>query len=481
MVRDVVIVGGGLAGLACAVALGDAGLRVTLIERERQLGGRARSWIDAASGDRIDLGPHVLHSEYRNMLAFLDRLGTRELVCWQPEKLITLAGGPRPALHPLVLRHRRLPPPFSLLADLVAGSGLSVRDLWSNNPPTWRAMQFDEADVAELDRVSAADYLRAAGVSEPMIEWFWAFAALAVMNVPLERCSTAALLRVHSQLIGHRRLHFGFPAVGLAELFAPQAAQAIVGSGGRIILGTEVVGINNGVILHDGVRIAADHVVAALPPQALQNLGIDVPSFEPSPYISCYLWFDRKLTAERFWAQLGGPKRLNTDFHDLSNIRRGWSGRPSLIASNIIYSHRAHAMSGAEILAATQREIAQFIPEAAAARVVHATINRIPMAIACPLPGTETKRLPANAIRGLWLAGDWTRTGLPSSMESAVRSGWLAAEEVLRAAGRPRQLALEPRPSEGLAGLVRRLSRRRRAAPGRAWRTPPTARPRPHP
>jgi 15-cis-phytoene desaturase len=382
----------------------------------------------------------------------------------------------------LVLRHRRLPPPFSLLPDLIAGSGLSARDLWSNNRPTWRAMRFDEADVAELDRVSAADYLRAAGVSERLLEWFWAFAALAVMNVPLERCSAAALLRMHSQLIGLRRLHFGFPAVGLSELFAPQAAQAVRSAGGQIVLGTQVMAIKpNEVILHHGVRIAAAHVVAALPPQALLELGIDAPSFEPSPYISCYLWFDRKLTSERFWAQLGGPKGLNTDFHDLSNIRRGWSGRPSLIASNIIYSHRAHAMSGAEIVAATRREIAEFIPQAAAARVVHATINRIPMAIACPLPGAETKRLPANGIRGLWLAGDWTRTGLPSSMESAVRSGWLAAEEVLRAAGRPRPLALAPRPTEGLAGLVRRLRRRWRAAPGRAWRTPPTARPRPHP
>lgn len=477
MVQDVVIVGGGLAGLACAVALGDAGLRVTLIERERSLGGRARSWIDAPSGDTIDLGPHVLHSEYRNMLAFLDRLGTRDLVCWQPERLITLATRPRPA----VLRHRRLPPPFSLLPDLVAASGLSLRDLWSNNRPTWRAMRFDEADVPELDRVSALDYLRAAGVTEPMIEWFWAFAALAVMNVPLERCSAAALLRVHSQLIGHRRLHFGFPAVGLSELFAPQAAQAVRNAGGQIVLGTQVMAIKpNEVILDHGVRIAAANVVAALPPQALQELGIDAPSFEPSPYISCYLWFDRKLTRERFWAQLGGPKRLSTDFHDLSNIRRGWSGRPSLIASNIIYSHRAHALSNAEIIAATKREIAEFIPEAAAARVVHAVVNRVPMAITCPVPGSETKRLRSDEISRLWLAGDSTRTELPSSMESAVRSAWLAAEEVLRAVGRPQQLALPKRPKDGLAGLVQRL-RRRREAPGRAWRTPPTARPRPHP
>jgi hypothetical protein len=448
MVQHVAIVGGGLAGLACGVALADAGLRVTLIERSRELGGRARSWADPVTGDTIDLGPHVVHSEYRNMLAFLERLGTRDLISWQPDKLITLADGERR----VVLRHRRLPPPLSLLPDLVGQSGLSLPDLWSNNRPTWRAMRFGEEDVPELDRWSALDYLRAAGVSEPMIEWFWRFVALSVLNVPLERCSAAALLRVHSKLIGHRRLHFGFPAVGLSELFAPQAKRIIEASGGRVLTGTEFI---------DGSTVDADHVIDTRPPARL----------EPSPYVSCYLWYDRKLTRERFWAQLGALNRLNTDFYDLSNIRRGWAKRPSVIASNIIYAHRAKAMSDAEIVAVTKREIAAFAGEG---NVVHAVVNRIPMVIPCPVPGSETERPAPSAS----IAGDWTRTGQPCSMESAVRSGWMAAEEVLRLAGRPRKLALEASPTGGLAGLVRRA---RRAARGRAWRTPPTARPRPHP
>ena len=457
MVQHVAIVGGGLAGLACAVALGDAGLRITLLERETSLGGRARSWTDTRTGDAIDLGPHIVHSEYRNMLAFLERLGTRALICWQPEKLMSFSSG-------MVLGHRRLPPPLSLLPDFVSGSRLPLRDLWSNNRVTWRALRFDEADVPRLDRISALDYLRAAGVSEPMIDCFWSFAALAVLNVPLERCSAAALLRVHSQLIGHRRLHFGFPAVGLSELFAPQATRAIERNGGRIALGAEVVQVENGVILRDGARLGADHVVMTVPPQHL----------EPSPYISSYLWFDRKLTRERFWAQLGAQQRLNTDFYDLSNIRRGWGARSSLIASNIIYCHRAHGMSDAQIIAATQREIAEYLPAAAHARVVHAVVNRIPMAIPCPLPGSECARPAPSAA----LAGDWTRTGLPCSMESAVRSGFMAAEEVLRAAGRPRTLALPVRPADGLAGWIQP---KRRAARAPAWRTPPTARPRPLP
>jgi uncharacterized protein with NAD-binding domain and iron-sulfur cluster len=451
MVRHVVIVGGGIAGLACGVALTDAGLRVTVVEREKRLGGRARSWTDPASGDDIDLGPHVLHSEYRNMLALLERLGTRDLVSWQPEKLLHFSNG-------VVLRHRRLPPPLSLLPDLAMQAGLSPRDLWSNNRPTWDAMRFHEADTPALDSISALDYLRDAGVTQAMIDWFWAFACLAVLNVPLERCSAAALLRVHSQLIGHRRIHFGFPAVALADLFAPQAAKLI----GRVLTGTEVIKTEPGaVVLQDGSRIAADRVINTVPPQ-----------IEASPYVSSYLWFDRKLTRERFWAQLGAETRLNTDFYDLSNIRRGWAARPSVIASNIIYSHRAHTLTNEEIVAATQREIATFLPEAARARVVHAVVNRIPMVIPCPLPGSESAR-PAPSVSR---AGDWTRTGLPCSMESAVCSGFMAAEEVLQTRG----IALPVRPADGLAGLVQKL-RSRSAARAPTGRTLPTARPSPRP
>src|SRR2546428_8813223 len=183
---DAVIVGGGLAGLACAVALAENGLRPVVFERASQLGGRARSWTHAPSGDVVDIGPHVVHSEYANFLALLERLG--------------------------------------------------LRDLWSNNTPTWRALKFGEEDVPELDRIAALDYLRAAGVSERMIDWFWRFAAMAVMNVPLEQCSSAAVLRVHAQLLGHRGLHFGFAALGLSELYAAQAERLIRAAGGDVLL-----------------------------------------------------------------------------------------------------------------------------------------------------------------------------------------------------------------------------------------------------
>src|SRR2546425_8555026 len=290
---DAVIVGGGLAGLACAVALAENGLRPVVFERASQLGGRARSWTHAPSGDVVDIGPHVVHSEYANFLALLERLGTRDRIGWQRDRFMTLATQP-----PTVLRHRRLPPPLSLLPDLVAGARLGLRDLLSNNAPTWRALKFGEEDVPELDRIAALDYLRAAGVSERMIDWFWRFAAMVVMNVPLEQCSSAALLRVHAQLIGHRGLHFGFAALGLSELYAAQAERLIRAAGGDVLLQANARSLDRSgelhrVTLEDGRRIAARYCVCALPPP---DLGAFCPglaettAFEPSPYISCYLW-----------------------------------------------------------------------------------------------------------------------------------------------------------------------------------------------
>lgn len=457
-----VVIGGGVAGLACAVALAENGLAVVVIEREARLGGRAASGVDATSGDTIDIGPHVVHSEYRNFLSLLERLGTAHLITWQPDPLITLATKPRP----FRLRHSLLPAPLTLSPGLLRAPGLSMRDHFSNARVTWRALRFGEEQVAALDAMSALDMLHACGVSTRMIDWFWRFAAMAILNVPLEVCSAAALLRVYSQFMGYGRLHFGFPAVGLAELYASGATRLIESAGGRVLLCAQAKAIERAadrhtVVLGDGARIAGRFCVCALPPREATELLPEVPgaAFEPIPYVSSYLWFDRKIAAERFWAHLWSPSRLNYDFYDLSNIREGWASRSSVIASNLIYSQRAHAMSDEEIVAATVREIAEFAPLAANASVRHAVVRRIPMAIACPKVGTEQKRPATRTWHArLFLAGDWVCTHWPSSMESAARSGFLAAEKILADLGRWRPIACSPSAHDGLAGLVRRCS-----------------------
>ncbi|HEY8554721.1 MAG TPA: FAD-dependent oxidoreductase [Burkholderiales bacterium] len=469
---DAVVIGGGIAGLACAVALTDAGLRVVVLERERIAGGRARSWRDAASGDVVDIGPHVLLSHYDNMLHLLERLGTRRQVVWHTHELITLFDR-----RPIVMRLHRLPAPLPLVPGLLATPTVSLRDKLSNARVTWLAMRMRTDDVRRLDAVDARTLLRSLGVTERFIEWFWASVAMTIENVPLERCSAGSLLRLYRHLIGHNAYRFGFPAVGLGELFAPPAVAAIGAGGGRVLCETEARriliehGRAAGVALAGGACLPARFCIAAVPPQDLRPLLPDAVAarepfarlgdFEPSPYISTYVWFDRKLGSERFWARVWSPTNLNYDFYDLSNIRPAWAERPSVLAANIVYSHRAAALDDDEIVRATVAEAAEFVPWAARAKIRHARVHRIAMARPCPLPGIERLRPSARTpLPGLYLAGDWLDTGLPMSMESAVRAAYVAAEEVLRDAGRPRKLA-RPLPAlDGITAFVSRWGRR---------------------
>jgi squalene-associated FAD-dependent desaturase len=450
--NEVTIIGGGLAGLSCAVALSDAGLRVTVLEAAPEPGGRARSWRHVASGDDVDIGPHVVHSGYANFLRLLVRLGTSSLIEWQPHKLITLAT----AHGPYPLRHSALPAPLSLMPDMITAPGLTVRDVASNVRVTRRALRFTEADVAELDVMPALELLQEDGVTQSMLDWFWRLASMAVMNVPVERCSAAALMRVHSQLIGRRDWCFGFPTVGLSALYTGQCVRVIEEAGGRVRTNAKVRATRHApgahvVITDDGEHVGANLVYAVPPPalHALQPRIADTRAFVPSPYKSVYLWLDRELTDERFWALSWKPTRLNYDFYELANIRPRVHGAKSLIASNIIWSHRADRLSDDDIVRATVAELAEFEPRACAARVLHADVHHIPMAIPCPLVGTESLRPETRTeIQGVYLAGDWVRTHLPCSMESAVKSGFMAAEAILGAHSQRTDIVSPPRPND---------------------------------
>lgn len=472
METDVIIVGGGLAGLACAAGLWDCGLRLTLLEASPWLGGRARSWVDAASGDELDLGPHVLTNEHRNMLALLRMLGTEREVVWHTDNFLVLAEQP-----PLVMKRYPLPAPLSLLPNLFTVHRLGLKDLASNTPVVLLAMRMNEADVARLDTESAARFLARMGVTPEFIAWFWRSAAMTFMNVPLESCSAGALLRVFKQLLGDNGFRFGFPARGLGSLFAPVAARRMVQEGGRIITHCPVQRLEHdgrraiGVVLGDGTRLAARYCVCAVTPHellpmlpedvpALEGLRRDLPHFLPVPYVSTYLWFDRRLGTEQMWARLWSEDGFSYDSYDLANIRPGLRGGASLIASNIINSPRAQGMPDDAIVHAVVQEIAAFLPAVRHAHLLQARVHRIPLGITAPHPGMERRRpVTRSALPGLFLAGDWTGTRLPSSMESAVCSGWLAAEQIRAELGRPRALIQPITATTGIAGWLGRHGR----------------------
>jgi phytoene dehydrogenase-like protein len=369
------------------------------------------------------------------------------------------------------MRANDWPAPLHMLPSVPAALGfLSPSDLLSNGRVARSAARFAAQDFAALDEADALGWLREHGVSERAIEWFWATVARSLLNVPLQRCSAAALARVAHLMLSCSGYHFGFARVGLSDLFVPGCVQAVEAAGGSVLSGARVVGMQvegerfRSFELAGGQRLRARAAVLALPPDAFAGVAPPqwrdgVPqaaaTLEPCPYVSTYLWFDRRLGPDRFWARVWRSGDLNTDFHDLANIR-GWPAEaPSLIASNAIHVHGA--LSDDEVIERTHREIAAFAPAAADARVRHAAVHRVPMAIPCPLPGAERARAKTDTpFENLWLAGDWTRTGLPASMESAARSGALAAERVAAAFGRAAVFA-EPLPkADGLMAWAAR-------------------------
>lgn len=467
---DVVVVGAGIAGLRCALALADAGLRVTVLESTPHAGGRAGSWADEETGVQVDIGPHVVSSEHHNFMAMLHRLDQADQIHWQPDPVVTLVDG-RGALR---MPRWRLPPPLHGLPLLPrALTRLSVLDAASHLRIAWRASRLDERAIREFDHEDALALLRAMGVRPRAIEWFWRSAVLALLNVPLEQCSAAAALRVFRLMVGRSGWHFGFPKIGLAQLYVPGCCRSVLRSGGQVLFGARVERVRveqgrvTGVETADGRTIATRRCVLAVPPQVLAELGAAEPAlqglattaryFRPSPYQSTYVWFDRSVTSTGFWARTWSPQNLNTDFYDLANIRPSLAGQGSLIACNAIGPQVRADWPDERILEHTMREIEQFAPAARQARVLHTRVHRIPMAIPQPRPGTEGLRPSVDTpVDGLWIAGDWTDTALPCSMESATRSGALAAESVLEDLGRPLRIAIDPPETRGLVALLRR-------------------------
>jgi len=454
---DVVVVGGGIAGLAAAVTLARRGLSVSVIESRSILGGRARSWIDGITKDPVHIGPHVVVTEYPNYFKLLEMLGTREKIVWQPWRhFVTLVKGTQEH-H---IRTQPLPAPASWALASVTDPFVTMADKHSTVPAAVHCLGMTEEEVDALDDESGADFLRRVGVSEAYIQHFWGFLSHAILNVPVEEASATALVRFFRRLVGRSSMEMGFSDGGLGDLLTP-AKKILADLKADIYMNTEVTSFLgeqtcSGVELDDGTKLIARlGVISTLPPPTLLPLlpkaWLDAhPSIrelerlKACKYICVYFWFDRKVTGGRqMWARTQNHGDLNCEFYDFSEIYTGvdskgkpWHERPSFIGSNIIDAGRVGDMSDEELFEGTMKELEEFYPDIRQAKVVHSVVNRVPMAIHRPVVGTEKWRPDqASAVPGLYFGGCWTNTKFPSSMESAARGGFLAADRLLERKG----------------------------------------------
>lgn len=462
------VIGGGLAGLSSGVALAEAGRRVHLVEMRPHLGGRAASFT-LPDGSEVDNCQHVTLGCCTNLDDFYRRTGVdRHIRTW--DRLYFLDRENRKG----VVEPSPLPAPFHLGPSLAAFPSLTLRD----RAGIARAMlaiarMGDGGD--RLADISMAEWLAEQRQTPGAVARFWRIVLVSALNEELERSSARYGVQVFWQafLRSSRGFEMGIPSVPLGELYAGCRA-TIAARGGEVRMRTAVreLRLREGRItcarLNDGAEVAADAFVLAVPhtqvtsllPEAVVREEPSVRDLERlhvSPITGVHLVFDRPVMREPFvvlldrtvqWvfnkSRLYSPEDLNPEGEQYLQC--------VISASNELVPR-----SRAEIVALCRAELAEAFPASARAELVRATVVKETAATFSPRPGCDRWRPgPVTTIPNLFLAGDWTATGWPGTMEGAVRSGYAAAEAVLRAAGRPTQLVRPDLPPGRLARLLAR-------------------------
>jgi squalene-associated FAD-dependent desaturase len=448
----VVVVGGGLAGLASSVFAAERGHPVTLVERRPTLGGRTHALPAPQHGDVVDNGQHVLLAGYRALRAFLRTVGTEHHVHFEP----SIASLFRDPVHGEVwLRAPRLPGPLARLGPLVAMLGLANVPL-VDKVRALRALpalaRLERGVPAALDEQSAASWLDGLGVPASMRRAFWDPFIVSTLNEKPERVSAhliATLLR-WGFLSAPDDGRLGYPTVDLDTLFvkpalahlAARGAEIVCGAGVRALLldGQRITGLE----LADGRRLSGDAFILAVPPAALVKLLAGTPLAEDpfferaryigtAPIVAVNLWLDRPLgTRHAFEALLDCPIEWvfdRTKMHD----RRGREAFYYTLIVSAAWSLIDQPQ--AAILEAARASLALHYRGFGAARIVGESVVKHPHATFSAAPGfarlRPTQRTP---VEGLYLAGDWTDTDLPSTMEAAAESARRAVAALPRVA-----------------------------------------------
>lgn len=438
---DVLIIGGGFAGLAAGVALAGAGQRVRLLEQKPHLGGRARSFVDSTTGSVVDNGQHIFMGCYHATLRFLETIGTLHCVRFQP----------RLTLH-FLDKHERLtsvacpdlPSPWHLFLGVVRSRSFSLREKFEVLR-LGRKLGSSPEKRSDSGRRTVTEWLGHLGQSENLQRNFWDLLCLAAMNENPRVASALLFERVLRRALfaSPEDSRVGIAGVGLSDCYTQAATAYIQARGGSVECGRSVSkllilgGICRGIELSGGEKIEAATVVGAVPWHQLAallpgDLLRSQPFFggllalRPAPIISINLWFDGPVTELEFIGLRG------TTIQWLFNKGRILSSGENYVSLVLSGAHPHIAHSKEELLQIALRDLGELLPAVRRARLLHSLVIKERFATFSPTWEAEQVRPPAlTPVRGLYLAGDWTATGLPATIEGAVQSGYTAAETIL--------------------------------------------------
>ncbi len=436
--RPVIIIGAGAAGLSAALRLAESGVKVIVLEAGKLLGGRARSFMHSSTGLELDWGPHLFMAANPALRALLERVGAADDVFFSPSLEVSY-----------LIREAESPRRTQLSFPEGGGVFAQLRGMLK-----WRGPRFGEKvnllkglskiiskSGDENPNESMSEMLERLGQKDEVVRWFWEPFARAVLNLPLDQGSAELFKTVIREAFadGPEGAALGVPMKALGTLWANRAAQRIRHFGGEVRLQQPAVGIEvknsiiSGVILnkHECLRAAA--VISAVPPDAFArllggDLGEQLPFSNlgklcPGPIASAYCWLDEPNEGPPFEAI------VNEDWDWLFRPQAGGKGAENLVcllagADDSIASEERSAIE-----LSARDCLNHMIPRN---RILDVLVVRERAATWANGVSEQKYRIDTKTpIEGFFLAGDWTRTGLPATVEGAVRSGENAAKAVL--------------------------------------------------
>lgn len=442
MTYDAIVIGAGFAGLSAAVRLAGHGAKVLVLEARSRLGGRATAFNDRETGELVDNGQHVLLGCYRETLTFLDHIGARDNVSFQSALGVTMVDrrGIRSRLD-----LPALPPPFHLIAGVFDWTALSWKDriavLRMRTPLriARRGLERGGPAIAASPGETVENWLIRNGQTARLREMLWDPLALAALNQSPSHAAAPAFVRVLAEMFGPdpKAAAIGVPNKPLDAMYAEPARAFLERHGGVVRTGAPAKATLNGNrLLHvasGSDRFDASVVVSAVPwfalpdlfdenHEALQTEIARARAMQSMPIVTVNLWLDAAIFDEPF---VGLPGREMQWVFDKRQAFGASASHLSLVSSG------ASALGDRpndDLIAAAHAEVVEAFPRARTARLLRATVIREPRATFSLAPGQPRRPETRTPVRGLYLAGDWIDTGLPATIESAVRSGHQAAD-----------------------------------------------------